>query len=106
MLGTPVGTANTAEPIEMQFGADMFWHKKPCMPCCRWGHTGHWDVHWRYLANVRPSVCLSVTRRYCIETDKRIELAFSTDSSLGLAYSVGSCIALHYVRTDFGYCEK
>jgi len=31
-----------------------------------------------------PSVCPSVTSRYCIETAEPIELGFSTEAKLGL----------------------
>ena len=33
------------------------------------------------------SVRLSVTRRYCVETDERIELVFGTDTTVGFSYS-------------------
>jgi len=36
---------------------------------------------------VCPSVHLSVTRRYSIETAENIELVFGTEVSLGLSYS-------------------
>jgi len=35
-----------------------------------------------------PSVCPSVTRRYCIETAERIELVFGTEAILGSSYTV------------------
>jgi len=34
------------------------------------------------------SVCLSITRRYCTETDERIEVVYDTDDTLGLSYIV------------------
>jgi len=33
------------------------------------------------------SVRLSVTRRYCVETDERIELVFGTDTTVGFSYN-------------------
>jgi len=37
---------------------------------------------------VRPSVCLSVTSRYCIETTSRIELVFGMEASFYLSHTV------------------
>ena len=35
-----------------------------------------------------PSVCLSITRRYCVKTAERIQLIFGADASLDLCYIV------------------
>jgi len=37
---------------------------------------------------IRPYICLSVTRRYCIETAEGIEHVFGIKATLGLFYSV------------------
>ena len=37
---------------------------------------------------VCPSVCLSITSRYCVETTERMELVLGTDASCHLSYAV------------------
>jgi len=41
-----------------------------------------------YAMTRSPSVCLSVTRRYCVETAQRIDLIFNTLAKLVLFYTV------------------
>ena len=44
---------------------------------------------WYWLSpSVCPSVCLSVTRRYDVETAGRIELVFGVKAIVGLSYTV------------------
>ena len=40
------------------------------------------------LAQVLASVCLSVTRRYCVKTAKLIQLVFGREDFLGLSRAV------------------
>ena len=53
--------------------------------------------------SVRPSVCLSVTSRYCVETTGRIELAFGHGSLvLAISYTViQGNLGIYKIRAPF-----
>ena len=56
LLGTPVSSEKTVEPIEMPFGSRLVWANKE--PYIRWGIIGAtWLIRWIGLCGGGDAAC-------------------------------------------------